>query len=100
MKCLHQETYLVDLAKEFGLGVCFFVVQFNGACLRPSIPRPISKNMSMQVKFIDDASQAASINLKLSLIPGPEERYKPLNYHYHISMVLKLEDNIFQQALN
>ena len=82
------------------LGGLLFVVKFNGACLRPPIPRPISKNMSMQVKFIDDASQAASINLKLSLMPDPVQRPRPLNYYERTSMVLKLEDNIVQHELD
>ena len=55
------------------LGGLLFIIKFNGACLRPPIPRPLSKNSSMQVKFIDDSSQAASINLKLSLMPDPED---------------------------
>ena len=93
-----------DLPGGFGQGVwlggLLFVVKFNGACLRPPIPRPISKNMSMQVKFIDDASQTASINLKLSLMPDPVQRPRPLNYYERTSMVLKLEDNIVQHELD
>ena len=54
----------------------------------------------MQVKFIDDASQAASINLKLSLMPDPVQRPRPLNYYERTSMVLKLEDNIVQHELD
>ena len=51
-----------------GLGGFLFLIKFNGACLRPPIPRPLSGNKAMQVKFVDDASQAASVNLKVSLI--------------------------------
>ena len=82
------------------LGGLLFIVKFNGACLRPPIPRPISRNSSMQVKFVDDSSQAASINLKLSLRPDHEERARPLNYHERTMMVLKPEDNIVQQELD
>ena len=48
------------------LGGLLFIVKFNGACMRPPIPRPISRNYGMQVKYIDDASQMASVNLKKS----------------------------------
>ena len=93
-----------DLPGGFGQGVwlggLLFIVKFNGACLRPPIPRPISRNSSMQVKYIDDASQAASINLKKSLMPDPQERIRPLNSHERTMMVLKPEDNIVQQELD
>ena len=81
------------------LGGLLFIVKFNGACLRPLIPRPVSKNSSMQVKFIDDSSQAASINLKLSLIPDPKDRARPLNYHERTRMVLNPVEDIVQQEL-
>ena len=42
------------------LGGLLFIIKFNGACLRPPIPRTVSKNSSMQVKFIDVSSQADS----------------------------------------
>ena len=77
-----------------------FIIKFNGACLRPPIPRPVSRNSSMQVKFIDDASQAASINLKKSLMPDPEDRARPLNHHERKRMILKPEENIVQQELD
>ena len=54
----------------------------------------------MQVKFIDDSSQAASINLKQSLKPDPEDRARPLAYHERTGMVLKHEDNIVQKELD
>ena len=82
------------------LGGLLFIVKFNGACLRPPIPRPISRNCSIQVKFIDDSTQAASINLKKSLMPEPEARARPLNYHERNLMVLKPEENIVQQELD
>lgn len=81
------------------LGGLLFIIKFNGACLRPPIPRPISKNTSMQVKFVDDASQAASINLKLSLKPDPVIRPRPLNYHERSMMVLKPEEDIVTEEL-
>ena len=42
---------------------------FISKFMRPPIPRPITRNKGMQVKYIDDASQMASVNLKKSLIP-------------------------------
>ena len=81
------------------LGGLLFIIKFNGACLCPPIPRPISKNTSMQVKFVDDASQAASINLKLSLKPDPVIRPRPLNYHERSMMVLKPEEDIVTEEL-
>ena len=39
------------------LGGLLLIVKFNGACMQPPIPRPITKNHGMQVKYIDDASQ-------------------------------------------
>ena len=51
-----------DLPGGFGQGVwlggILFIVKFNGACLRPSIPRPLSGNTTVKVKYIDDATQA------------------------------------------
>ena len=93
-----------DLPGGFGQGVwlggILFIIKFNGACLRPPIPRPISKNCSMQVKFVDDSSQCASINLKLSLMPDPVERPRPHNYHERAMMVLKPEEDIVTQELS
>ena len=54
----------------------------------------------MQVKFIDDASQVASINLKKSLMEDPVLRQRPLNYHERTMMVLKPEHDIVQQELD
>ena len=56
------------------LGGIIFIVKYNGAFLRPPIPRntlgPISKSESKSVKFVDDGSLAVSINLKTCLIPA------------------------------
>ena len=56
------------------LGGILFIVKFNGACLRPAIPRPWTGITALKVKYVDDATQAASVNLKKSLIPDPRER--------------------------
>ena len=54
----------------------------------------------MQEKFIDDATQVASIKLKLSLMQDPVRRQKPLNYHKRTMMVLKLEEDFVKQELD
>ena len=51
-----------------------FIVKFNGACLRPSIPR----NKGIQLIYIDDFTQAASINLEVSMDADLSERPRPL----------------------
>ena len=61
------------------LGCFFFMIKFNGALLRPNVPRPFtcpvpvmsSSATECTVKYIDDASKACSIQLKKSLIPYP-----------------------------
>ena len=93
-----------QLPGGFGAGTCLggalFIVKFNGACLRPPIPRPMTQNQGLQVKYIDDASQIASINLKKPLIPDPTIRTRPLNYHERTEMVLNPQEDIMQQKLN
>ena len=76
-----------------------FIVKFNGACLRPPIPRPISRNSRMELKYIDDSSQLASVNLRLSLEPDLQARPRPLNFHERTGIKLKPEENILQQEL-
>ena len=81
------------------LGGLLFIVKFNGACMRPPIPRPITKNHGMQVKYIDDASQMASVNLRKSLVPDLSQRPRPLNFHERTEMVLKPEENVILPEL-
>ena len=80
-----------------------FIVKYNGAFLRPPVPRNItgvvSKSKSEKVKFIDDGSVAVSINLKASLIPDPVRRPYPLNYHERTSQVLPDEHNLLHYYL-
>ena len=82
------------------LGGLLFIVKFNGACLRPPVPRPILGNRAMQVKFVDDSSTVASFNLKTSLTEDPVTRPKPLNYHERHEKILKPEQNILQSELD
>ena len=76
-----------------------FIIRFNGICLRPKIPRP-NGNCAIQLKYIDDATKAASINLKESLITDPEQRPAPLNYHESSGKILNPEENVLQVELN
>ena len=80
------------------LGGFLFIIKFNGICLRPAIPRP-NGNRAIQYKFVDDASKAASINLKFSLIPDPKSRQFPLAFNERTQMVLDPRENILQQEL-
>ena len=80
------------------LGGCLFIIKFNGICLRPAIPRP-NGNRAVQLKYIDDASKAASINLKKSLIPDPNSRQFPLGFHERTQMILDPNENVLQHEL-
>ena len=51
----------------------------------------------MQLKYIDDSSQVASINLRMSLEQDLNSRPRPLNYCERTQMKLKREENILQQ---
>jgi hypothetical protein len=82
------------------LGGFFFLIKFNGALLRPPVPRPMSGNKSIQVKYIDDASQISAINLKASLVKDPVDRPRPFNYHERTQTVLKAGENIVQEQLD
>ena len=48
---------------------------------------------------MDNSTQAASINLKVSLEPDPCVRQKPLKFHERTEMRLKDDENILQQEL-
>ena len=84
------------------------MVKFNGALLRPDIPRPFpspvpimsSKSTSCTVKYIDDASQACSINLRKALVPDRIDRPHPRNYRERTGHVLLPELNQLQVDLD
>ena len=83
------------------LGGLIFIVKYNGACLRPAIPRLIPSNCkSVSVKYVDDHSCAVKIDLKSTLIREPMVRPKPLNYHERTSYVLPASRNRLQDTLN
>ena len=82
------------------MGGLLFVIKFNGACLRPPVPRPISGNRTLQRKYIDDSSKVASYNLKKSLMCDPEARPQPWKYHERKQQVLKPEEDILSEELD
>ena len=91
------------------LGCFFFMVKFNGALLRPGVPRPfprpeplmVSKITSCTVKYIDDASQARAVRLRNALsIIDKSNRPRPLEYFEHTGYELSSEHNDLQKDLN
>ena len=86
------------------LGGLIFIVKYNGAFLRPPVPRhivgPLSEAKSEKVKFIDDGSVAVSINLKSSLVLDTAVRPKPLNYGERTCQIIPGEDNLLQLYIN
>ena len=54
----------------------------------------------MKVKYIDDATQAASVNLKKSLMIDPQERPRPLSFSERSRMIIKPEEDVLQQEVD
>ena len=50
------------------LGVVCFIVKFNGALLRPAIPRPQLTTEAMKAKYMDDISIAAKSESSLQIL--------------------------------
>ena len=65
----------------------------------PPIPRPLSRNKGIQLKYIDDSTQAASLNLLMSLEADLSDRPRPLRYHERTQMKIKEDENVLQQEL-
>ena len=60
------------------LGILLFIIKFNGALLRPVVPRP----SSLSLKYIDDLSLLQAFNLKACLTPDPPvDRMRPLTFN-------------------
>ena len=51
------------------------------------------------LKFVDDASKIASVDLKKSLVPDPVSRERPFNYQERTEMVLRNTENVLQAEL-
>ena len=77
------------------LGILLFLIIFNGALLRPAIPRLKSLNQ----KYIDNLSMLAAFNLKYSLTVDPVARYKPLNKNERTQQILPVHKNHLQEDL-
>ena len=78
------------------LGGLIFMIKFNGAFLRPSVPRPISlTSKSTTVKFVDDGAIAVSVDLK-ALVTDERSKLMPLTYHERTGHMLPVEDNLLQ----
>ena len=83
------------------LGGIIFIIKYNGALLRPPVPRslstgPINKSKSKSVKFVDDGTVAVSVDLKACLIPDPVSRPRPLKFHERTQHILPPENNLLQ----
>ena len=83
------------------LGGLIFMIKFNGAFLRPPIPRNtlIKKAPSIAVKFVDDGTVAAGISLETCLVPDSSSRPKPLTFRERCGFVLPPENNPVQCLL-
>ena len=76
------------------LGILLFIIIFNGALLRPSIPRP----NSLHLKYIDDLSVLQAFRLN-TLQKDPTQRPFPLTFDERFEMILP-ENNALQDDLN
>ena len=55
---------------------------------------------SEKVKFVDDGTVAVSVDLKACLVPDPEQRARPLNYHERTGHILPAGNNLLQYYLS
>ena len=101
------------------LGIFFFIVNYNGAALRPKIPRLMLQNLCKVNKqktncetpscskhpkdkhcvYIDDLSEAGAVSLKRQAISDPVIRPSPLNYHERTRQVYPSENSLLQKNL-
>jgi hypothetical protein len=78
------------------LGILLFIIIFNGALLRPAIPRLHSLNL----KYIDDLSMLAAFNLKKCLVEDPVERTRPFSFNERTQQIIDIEMNQLQEDLD
>ena len=74
-----------------------FIIKFNGAFLRPPIPRPGS--LSQTVKFVDDGSIGVSVDMKTCLEHDDKARPRPLDKHERTSQILPRHYNLLQDYI-
>ena len=76
------------------------MLKYNGAFLRPPIPRniggPIAESKSEKVKYVDDGSVAVSLKLKSCLEIDEIKRQNPLNYRERTQHVVPAYNNFLQ----
>ena len=87
------------------LGGIIFMLKFNGAFLRPPIPReikgPVHESKAKKVKYVDDGTVAVSINLKKVLERDQESDWpRPLNYRERTEHNLPATNNLLQFYLS
>ena len=89
------------------LGNILFIVKFNGAALRPNIPRfiftpghhnQLKTRKATNVKFVDDLSIAVSVNLKKETLPRTNMPLPPL-YHERTGHYLPSDNCIMSSYL-
>ena len=79
------------------LGGLIFIIKFNGAFLRPPIPRP--KSLSQTVKFVDDGSIGVSVDMKTCLENDDKVRPRPLDKHERTCQILPRHYNLLQDYI-
>ena len=98
-------------------GIFFNIIKYNGASLRPMIPRIILKTVcntkrtlckkehcSKHAKdthaiYVDDLSEAEAVELKKQLVKDPVQRPFPLSYHEHTQHVFPSDASFLQKTL-
>ena len=79
-----------------------FIIKFNGAFLRPPIPRPITygDSKAMKVKYIDDGTVAVNVDLRSCLVADPTSRPRPLCFQERSGHALPPGNNLLQFYVN
>ena len=76
------------------------MLKYNGAFLRPPIPRgiigPVVDSKAKTVKYVDDGTVAVSINLKRCLINNISNQTRPFNYRERTEHSLPANNNLLQ----
>ena len=83
------------------LGGLFFIIKFNGALLRPPVPRPmltnhLAKSKALKIKYCDDATVACTVNMKSALEKSRKELVRPLTFKERTEQILPSEHNLLQ----
>ena len=75
------------------------MIKFNGAFLRPHVPRPIpirlQESKAVNLKYVDDGSVAVSVNLETHLKNDHEPQLPP-SFHQRTGHILPDENNLLQ----